>query len=671
MTNNKCLNSFAQKFRYFLKNIFILLLSIIVASSFAWINYSMHENRLWFSNIEEVEREISFRTECGLYYSFYKQLILNRTYASPYSILKSIPSLTSDHLTEAPRVINIIKRFNIFQEITFAFFYSYLEYSFEFFKSSKLFEYLDTKYLLTPPAPILFYVYLCFSFAGLSVFAIFWLTISVTSTLQKTPDRFYLILKHKEFEWALGILAASWAFANLEDTTRVYFTVNLRENFALPIFWIQNYFVLSSLLHFKVNYMQKIKDIFFIAIFTFLFSALWQFNQFLLFLQSAALFLTYLIYSANNCKAKTFDESNNCHILYNINSNQCYFSNMKSVITRILFAQTLGFLLLIPIQEFQPMLLTSYFVQFNIAIFFVINIISYESIFLFKNRIVRTIVKISFVLLITLFLNVMSKFIFGFQVDDSHIWTFLSGKLRRIHTCITNNNFATGSSYFISELVDLPFESTIYICHYAFAFIDTSFFIRTLKTGILPMYLISIIIVIVKAFKTFFAYNSTNSIKLVKEFNSNEGLKSKPNKKNTKKLSDANKIFNKISTLDKITKNNSESSQNSNLNYLKNELNPLFLFFALQSIASGFFAILMTRMIYLWLPQMIVLAAYSVKFILDKFIQKGKQNVIVIALALVLFAYRGKLFQQEMAYEQVNFIREIKSNIFKKRVKCR
>ncbi|KAG8537484.1 hypothetical protein GDO81_024465, partial [Engystomops pustulosus] len=36
---------------------------------------TLHENDLWFSSIKEVEREISFRTECGLYYSYYKQLL--------------------------------------------------------------------------------------------------------------------------------------------------------------------------------------------------------------------------------------------------------------------------------------------------------------------------------------------------------------------------------------------------------------------------------------------------------------------------------------------------------------------------------------------------------------------------------------------------------------------
>src|SRR3569832_254858 len=36
---------------------------------------TLHENQMWFTNIQQVEREISLRTECGLYYSYYKQLL--------------------------------------------------------------------------------------------------------------------------------------------------------------------------------------------------------------------------------------------------------------------------------------------------------------------------------------------------------------------------------------------------------------------------------------------------------------------------------------------------------------------------------------------------------------------------------------------------------------------
>ena len=56
---------------------------------------------------QEVEREISFRTEQGLYYSYFKHLV-----EAP-SIWEGKESLERDNLTEHLNTINIFKRFNI------------------------------------------------------------------------------------------------------------------------------------------------------------------------------------------------------------------------------------------------------------------------------------------------------------------------------------------------------------------------------------------------------------------------------------------------------------------------------------------------------------------------------------------------------------------------------
>ncbi|KAF0043618.1 hypothetical protein F2P81_004955 [Scophthalmus maximus] len=93
---------------------------------------TLHENDLWFSNIKcesfnkkmqtgehsksvkhgvEVEREISFRTECGLYYSYYKQML-----QAP-SIQEGLSDLIHDNLTESKRTINLLQRMNIYQEV--------------------------------------------------------------------------------------------------------------------------------------------------------------------------------------------------------------------------------------------------------------------------------------------------------------------------------------------------------------------------------------------------------------------------------------------------------------------------------------------------------------------------------------------------------------------------
>jgi hypothetical protein len=48
----------------------------------------LHELQLWFSNIGEVEREISMRTESGFYYSFYKHLVKASSFSEALNALR-------------------------------------------------------------------------------------------------------------------------------------------------------------------------------------------------------------------------------------------------------------------------------------------------------------------------------------------------------------------------------------------------------------------------------------------------------------------------------------------------------------------------------------------------------------------------------------------------------
>ncbi|KAG6940613.1 dpy-19 like 3, partial [Chelydra serpentina] len=89
-----------------------LLTSVYVAT--------LHENDLWFSNIKEVEREISFRTECGLYYSYYKEML------QATSIQQGLHGLIYDNKTESLRTINILERMNVYQEVFLSILYRIL-----------------------------------------------------------------------------------------------------------------------------------------------------------------------------------------------------------------------------------------------------------------------------------------------------------------------------------------------------------------------------------------------------------------------------------------------------------------------------------------------------------------------------------------------------------------
>ncbi|KAE8608975.1 hypothetical protein XENTR_v10011679 [Xenopus tropicalis] len=217
---------------------------------------TLHENDLWFSNIKDVEREISFRTECGLYYSYYKQMLL-----AP-SIKQGIIDLIYDNKTESMRTINILQRMNVYQEVVLATIYRYLPF----------WNYLE---------PVYFYIYTLFGLQTLYVSALYinsWL-------LSRT--------------WLSGLLTAIWYIFNRVDTTRVEFTIPLRENWALPFFAVQiagityllrpNLTALKEIVKGKLHSSKRMAlSVVFIS--TFIFSITWQFNQFVLLLQALVLF---------------------------------------------------------------------------------------------------------------------------------------------------------------------------------------------------------------------------------------------------------------------------------------------------------------------------------------------------------------------------------------------
>ncbi|XP_030367716.1 probable C-mannosyltransferase DPY19L3 isoform X3 [Strigops habroptila] len=216
-----------------------LLTSVYVAT--------LHENDLWFSNIKEVEREISFRTECGLYYSYYKQMI------QAASIQQGLHGLVYDNKTESVRTINILERMNVYQEVFLSILYRILPIQ----------QYLE---------PVYFYIYTLFGLQAVYIIALY-----VTSWLLSGT-------------WLSGLLAACWYITNRIDTTRVEFTIPLRENWALPFFAVQIAAITYLL---RTNLQPAQERLTFMAVFiaTFLFSLTWQFNQFMMLIQALALFV--------------------------------------------------------------------------------------------------------------------------------------------------------------------------------------------------------------------------------------------------------------------------------------------------------------------------------------------------------------------------------------------
>lgn len=221
-------------------------IGIAFAKHHAWYQFIQHENEMWFSNIKEVEREISFRTESGLYYSYFKQTI------QANGVVEAFHQFTHDNKTEFPNEVNILERFNIYQEIALGIFYL-----------------LFSNWI--PYRPILFYTYSVFNLQMVYSFALYATTWILAGS------------------WTAAVPTAVFFTFSRFDMTRVEFTVPLRESFALP-FWAVQLCILTF--YFKPSTRHHVGYTLALSLSSFCFAICWQFNQFVFLLQACALYGT-------------------------------------------------------------------------------------------------------------------------------------------------------------------------------------------------------------------------------------------------------------------------------------------------------------------------------------------------------------------------------------------
>nr|KAF6271081.1 dpy-19 like C-mannosyltransferase 3 [Myotis myotis] len=383
---------------------------------------TLHENDLWFSNIKEVEREISFRTECGLYYSYYKQML-----QAP-SLAHGFRGLMYDNKTESMRTINLLQRMNIYQEVFLSVLYRVLPIQ---------------KYL----EPVYFYIYTLFGLQAVYVAALY-----ATSWLLSGT-------------WLAGLLAAFWYVTNRTDTTRVEFTIPLRENWALPFFAVQvaaiTYFLRPNLrpvsersccprtrprgslsLRTGVTEVFSPQRLTLLAIFTstFVFSLTWQFNQFTMLVQALGLFALDSLDMLPAAKATW---------LYSI--------------------QVTALLLVCALQFFNSMILGSLLISFNLSVLIARKLQKNLKTGNFLHRLGKLLLHLLVVLCLTLFLNNMIKKTLNLKSDE-HIFKFLKAK------------FGFGATR--------DFDANLYLCEEAFGLLPWDTFGRLSDTLLLHAYVL-------------------------------------------------------------------------------------------------------------------------------------------------------------------------------------
>uniref|UniRef100_A0A7N8YDI0 Zinc finger protein 507 n=1 Tax=Mastacembelus armatus TaxID=205130 RepID=A0A7N8YDI0_9TELE len=360
---------------------------------------TLHENDLWFSNIKEVEREISFRTECGLYYSYYKQML-----QAP-SVQEGLSDLIHDNLTESRRTINLLQRMNIYQEVFLSVLYRLLPIQ----------SYLE---------PVYFYIYTVFSLQAVYVIAL------------------YLTAWLLSGSWLAGALTGVWYILNRVDTTRVEFTISLRENWSLPFLALQ-VTAITCYLRPHLTALQQVL-VWLMYVTTFCFCLTWQFNQFILLVQAL--------------------------IIYTLD---CVDLLTTTQVTTLYLVQVSSLLSVWLLQFCNSMILGSLVLSFIVAALFIRHCQSGLKTGGLLVRLGKLLLHTTMVLLLSFTINYLAKKALQLRSDE-HIFKFIKLK------------FALGPTR--------DFDASLYLCEEAFGFLPLDTLERLAGTLLLYPYILTLLL---------------------------------------------------------------------------------------------------------------------------------------------------------------------------------
>lgn len=324
-----------------------------------------------------LEKEMAFRTEMGLYYSYFKTII-----EAP-SFMDGLYMIMNDRLTEYPLVINTLKRFNLYPEVVLASWYRAYSSTMNFFGfPTKLCWTINRGEGLDPVEsceglgdPAYFYVTFVFLLNGAMM------------------SLFFIYGTYLSGSRLGGTVTVLCFFFNHGESTRVMWTPPLRESFSYP-FLVLQMLLLTYILRTKnpsKNTMMAlgISNVFFMLP--------WQFAQFVLLTQVASLFASYILGYLSPAK-------------------------MQSILVTHMVSLAVCFLLMFG----NSMLLTSFYASSLVSIWGVIALRD-RLVGTFRPGLITWVTQCFAWVVSTVILKFMLSVIFGAS-DDAHISSLIKSK---------------------------------------------------------------------------------------------------------------------------------------------------------------------------------------------------------------------------------------------------
>uniref|UniRef100_A0A8C7MKK0 Probable C-mannosyltransferase DPY19L1 n=1 Tax=Oncorhynchus kisutch TaxID=8019 RepID=A0A8C7MKK0_ONCKI len=243
-----------------------IFLTAVLAGLLHWAHLTnLFENDKHFSHLSSIEKEMAFRTEMGLYYSYFKVFI------NAPSFLHGLHLIMNDRFSEYPLVINALKRFNLYPEVFLGSLFRIYTGTMDFFGiPTKACWNVNRADGLNPVE----------SCEGMGDAAYFY--VSCVFLLNGVMmSLFYIYGTYLSGSRLGGVVTVLCLFFNHGESTRVMWTPPLRESFSYPFFVLQMLLLTRILRPFLIKHRKLLA----LGACNVLFLLPWPFAQFVLLTQ--------------------------------------------------------------------------------------------------------------------------------------------------------------------------------------------------------------------------------------------------------------------------------------------------------------------------------------------------------------------------------------------------